>query len=51
MSDHLKFDAYMKPEDELQPGEFRLLTTDNVLVLPVNTPIRFLITANDVLHS
>ena len=41
----------MKPEDELQPGEFRLLETDNVLYLPVNTPIRFLITANDVLHS
>lgn len=29
----------------------RLLTTDNVLVLPTKTPIRLLITSNDVIHS
>lgn len=29
----------------------RLLTTDNVLVLPTKTPIRLLVTSNDVIHS
>ena len=29
----------------------RLLLTDNVLVLPVNTHINFLITSDDVIHS
>jgi heme/copper-type cytochrome/quinol oxidase subunit 2 len=35
-------------QDLSQP---RLLTTDQVLVLPSNTPVRLLITANDVIHS
>jgi cytochrome c oxidase subunit II len=45
------FDAYMVPDDELQEGQLRLLTTDNAVVLPVETDIRVLITATDVLHS
>jgi len=46
-----EFDAVMLTEDELQPGQKRLLDTDNPVVLPVNTNIRLLITAADVLHS
>jgi cytochrome c oxidase subunit 2 len=45
------FDAYMVDEADLQEGQLRLLTTDNALVLPVDTDIRVLITATDVLHS
>jgi heme/copper-type cytochrome/quinol oxidase subunit 2 len=41
----------MIPEDELEIGELRLLEVDNRIVLPVNTHIRVLITAADVLHS
>jgi cytochrome c oxidase subunit 2 len=41
----------MVPEDELEMGELRLLEVDNRVVLPVNTHIRVLITAADVLHS
>lgn len=41
----------MVPEDELQIGELRLLEVDNRVVLPINTHIRVLITAADVLHS
>lgn len=33
------------------PGEYRLLEVDNRIVLPINTEVRFLITAADVLHS
>ena len=47
----INFDSYMIPEDELSIGELRLLEVDNRVVLPVNTHIRLLITAADVLHS
>jgi len=45
------FDAYMVPEEELEPGQLRLLTTDTALVLPIETNIQLLTTASDVLHS
>ena len=45
------FDSYMQSEDDLRFGYFRLLEVDNRVVLPVNTPIRVLVTAADVLHS
>ena len=41
----------MIPEDDLAFGELRLLEVDNRVVLPVNTHIRILVTAADVLHS
>lgn len=45
------FDSNMITEDELSPGEFRLLQVDNFVVLPTNFHIRCLITSEDVLHS
>jgi cytochrome c oxidase subunit 2 len=45
------FDATMVAIEDLQPGQNRLLETDNYVVLPVNTKIRLLITASDVLHA
>ena len=45
------FDATMVATEDLQPGQNRLLETDNYVVLPVNTKVRLLITAGDVLHS
>lgn len=45
------FDAYVVPDADLKPGQPRLLTADNPLVLPVDTNIRFLVTASDVLHN
>jgi heme/copper-type cytochrome/quinol oxidase subunit 2 len=47
----VNFDAVLKPIEDLEENESRLLTTDNLLVLPVNTLIRILITAEDVIHS
>nr|WNH36938.1 cytochrome c oxidase subunit II [Coryphaenoides leptolepis] len=47
----LGFDAYMIPTQDLLPGEFRLLETDYRVVLPTNSPIRILTSAEDVLHS
>lgn len=47
----INFDSYMVAEENLQPGHFRLLEVDNRVVLPINTHIRVLVTAADVLHS
>jgi cytochrome c oxidase subunit 2 len=47
----IQFDAYMIPVDELGLGNLRLLEVDHRVVLPINTHIRVLVTAADVLHS
>lgn len=47
----MNFDSYMIAQDELNIGDLRLLEVDNRVVLPVNTHIRVLVTAADVLHS
>lgn len=47
----ISFDSYTKSEEDLAPGELRLLDVDNRVVLPIHTPIRLLVTANDVIHS
>nr|YP_003933857.1 cytochrome c oxidase subunit II [Ambystoma barbouri]ACY06207.1 cytochrome c oxidase subunit II [Ambystoma barbouri] len=47
----LVFDSYMTPTQNLSPGEFRLLEVDNRMVVPMESPIRMLISAEDVLHS
>nr|YP_009229028.1 cytochrome c oxidase subunit II [Opisthoplatia orientalis]ALS20331.1 cytochrome c oxidase subunit II [Opisthoplatia orientalis] len=52
-SDFLKveFDSYMIPINEMNNSDFRLLDVDNRAALPMNTFIRIIITATDVLHS
>jgi cytochrome c oxidase subunit 2 len=45
------FDANLVPDDKLKPGEKRLMTTDNPVVLPVGKKVRLLMTARDVLHA
>nr|YP_009254307.1 cytochrome c oxidase subunit II [Rhina ancylostoma]AEL97344.1 cytochrome c oxidase subunit 2 [Rhina ancylostoma]ANC73481.1 cytochrome c oxidase subunit II [Rhina ancylostoma] len=47
----LEFDSYMIQTEDLNPGQFRLLETDHRMVVPMQSPIRVLITAEDVLHS
>nr|YP_684408.1 cytochrome c oxidase subunit 2 [Oltmannsiellopsis viridis]ABC96367.1 cytochrome c oxidase subunit 2 [Oltmannsiellopsis viridis] len=50
-SNGIQFESYMIPDDELEPGQYRLLETDNRVVLPVDTHIRVLVTGSDVIHS
>nr|YP_009479494.1 cytochrome c oxidase subunit II [Pagellus acarne]AVV92442.1 cytochrome c oxidase subunit II [Pagellus acarne] len=47
----LGFDSYMLPTQDLAPGQFRLLEADHRMVIPVESPIRVLVSAEDVLHS
>lgn len=45
------FDSYMKQDDELEEGDLRLLSVDNILALPVGAKVQVLVTASDVLHN
>lgn len=47
----LSFESYMKKDEELKKGDPRLLSTDKPLVVPVNTNVRVLVTAADVIHA
>ncbi len=47
----IAFEAYIKDDAELLPGEPRLLTTDAAVVIPVKTNIQVLITSADVGHA
>nr|YP_009694522.1 cytochrome c oxidase subunit II [Eurydema qinlingensis]QEI26507.1 cytochrome c oxidase subunit II [Eurydema qinlingensis] len=46
-----EFDSYMKPINDLNPQDLRLLDVDNRTILPMNMQIRVVVTAADVLHS
>nr|YP_009490376.1 cytochrome c oxidase subunit 2 [Gracilaria edulis]AWH62509.1 cytochrome c oxidase subunit 2 [Gracilaria edulis] len=45
------YDSYMIPEEDLDLGQLRLLEVDNRMVIPINTHIRVIVSASDVLHS
>nr|AJA37963.1 cytochrome c oxidase subunit II [Eremias velox] len=49
--ENLLFDSYMIPTQDLPLGGFRLLEVDHRVVVPMESPIRILISAEDVLHS
>jgi cytochrome c oxidase subunit 2 len=46
-----EFDSLMLQQNELKPGQPRLLAVDNELVVPVNKIVRVLTTGADVIHS
>ncbi|MEG9884279.1 MAG: cytochrome c oxidase subunit II [Hyphomicrobiales bacterium] len=56
-TDELSFDSILLDGDALQerrridPDAPRLLTTDNPVVVPVDTTVRMIVTASDVIHS
>lgn len=47
----IKFDSYMVQEKDLKPGQPRLLTVDNEVVVPVGKKILIQLTGGDVIHS
>ncbi|WP_229428318.1 cytochrome c oxidase subunit II [Microvirga pudoricolor] len=46
-----KFDSNMVDSKDLKPGQPKLLTVDNDMVVPVNKIVKVQVTAADVLHS
>lgn len=49
--DTISFDSYMKPTEELEEGELRLLEVDNRIIVPVDSHVRLIISSGDVIHS
>lgn len=47
----IEFDSLMVQQKDLKPGQPRLLTVDNDLVVPVNKVVKVLTTGADVIHS
>nr|ATR80953.1 cytochrome c oxidase subunit II [Blepharipa sp. CMERI-Uzi-001] len=48
---NIEFNSYMIPTNELMNNNFRLLDVNNRVTLPMNSQIRILISAIDVIHS
>jgi cytochrome c oxidase subunit 2 len=46
----IAFDSYMLPDDELAVGQLRRREVDHRIALPIDTHIRRIVTAADVLH-
>lgn len=50
--DHnIRFDSNMLAENQIKPGQFRLLEVDQRVVVPIHTNIRIITTSSDVVHS
>jgi len=47
----IEYDSYMIPDSDLELGQFRLLDVDQRVIIPVDTHIRLIVTAADVLHD
>jgi cytochrome c oxidase subunit 2 len=48
---NFEFDSLMVAEKDLKPGQPRLLTVNNEMVVPVNKVVHVLVTGADVIHS
>jgi len=48
---NFEFDSLMVADKDLKPGQLRLLTVDNEMVVPVNKVVHVLVTGADVIHS
>ncbi len=46
-----EFDSLMVQDKDLKPGQLRLLSVDNEMVVPVNKVVRVEVTGADVIHS
>jgi cytochrome c oxidase subunit II len=49
--DGFVFDSNMIPDDQLKPGQPRLLAVDNEMVVPVNKTVRVQVTADGIIHA
>ena len=48
---NFEFDSLIVDDKDLKPGQPRLLTVDNEMVVPVNKVVHVLVTGADVIHS
>jgi cytochrome c oxidase subunit 2 len=50
-NNNLEINSVMVHEEDLKPGQPRLLTVDNEMVVPVNKVVHVIVTGADVIHS
>jgi cytochrome c oxidase subunit 2 len=50
-NNNLEINSVMVAEQDLKPGQPRLLTVDNEMVVPVNKVVHVIVTGADVIHS
>nr|WGH58931.1 cytochrome c oxidase subunit II [Chelurotropella siamensis] len=48
---NIEFESYMKPQMNMDNNMFRLLDVYNNMIIPMNSNIRLIVTAADVIHS
>jgi len=48
---NISFDSYIIKDEDLKPGQLRLLEVDNRVIVPLNSKVKILLTSNDVIHS
>src|SRR3984957_15215603 len=48
---NFEFDSLIVADKDIKPGQLRLLTVDNEMVVPVNKVVHVLVTGADVIHS
>jgi cytochrome c oxidase subunit II len=49
--ENISFDSYMINDQDLKPGQLRLLEVDNRVLVPTGKTVRLIVTSEDVLHS
>lgn len=49
--ENLNFDSLMIEDKDIKPGQLRLLSVDNPVVVPAGKTVRVIVTSEDVLHS
>jgi cytochrome c oxidase subunit II len=47
----IDFDSHYVMDEDLKPGQLRLLAVDNQMVIPINKKVRILTNSTDVIHS
>ena len=48
---HINYDSFLINSSQISVEKFRLLEVNNRIIIPINTEVRLLVTAADVIHS
>lgn len=49
--ENVSFDSLMIEDKDIKPGQIRLLSVDNPVIVPAGKTVRVIVTSEDVLHS
>jgi cytochrome c oxidase subunit 2 len=49
--EEVEFESYMIKDEDIKPGQYRLLSVDNPVYIPVGATVKVLVKSEDVIHS